>query len=112
MAVILGKKVYNEDGSVTVTWTSVTTSDTGSSVFTGDMEDRTIHNIGTGTPQIGSSNDGAAFVGLTAAGGPGTPAVMVANTLVVHSVNSRFTNIVSNAAATTTVIMHGRQRGT
>src|SRR6185369_17969629 len=47
----------------TVTWTSITTADTGAKVDVSDLEDiKTFHVVGAGTAQLQRSNDGTNFV--------------------------------------------------
>lgn len=110
MAVIQPVRSVGFDAkSVTITWTNITTADTGAQAFIGDLEFMTVQvtSGGAGTAQVRVSNDGTNFVGLTATLtiGAAAPEAVGIQTLAVQP---QFIDISAVATATSTVILSGR----
>lgn len=103
MAVIPGNIVNDGKGGVTVTWTAVTTSDSGGPVDVSQYTEKTIHVVGSGNAQLQGSNDGTNFVSIGAA--------LAANTLTQMTVNPRYLKFSTIAVATVTIILVARRGG-
>lgn len=102
MAVIGGKRVENDDGSVSITWTAVTTADSGAPASIGDIDEPNVHVVGSGTAQMQGSNDGTNFVSIGSA--------LAANSLNQLSVFPKYIQFSTIASATVTIVLHGKRK--
>lgn len=102
MAAIKGIRADNNDGTVSITWTSVTTSDTGAPVSIGDIRDPVVHVVGSGTAQMRGSNDGSNFVNMGSA--------LAANSLNAVSPTVKYIDFSTIASATVTIVLHGKRQ--
>lgn len=102
MAVIAPARTDNVR-TVQITWTSITTADTGGRVDISELEDtKTIHVVGSGTAQVRLSNDGTNFVNSGSA--------LAANSMNNISTQAKFLDINPVATATVTVILTANRR--
>jgi hypothetical protein len=102
MAVITPTRV---DGyfSTAVTWTNITTADTGGNVQLDEHEDiKAVQVVGSGTAQLRASNDGTNFANVGSA--------LAANSITAVTMPSKYINIGTVATATVTVILHVQRR--
>lgn len=104
MATINGVRVDNADQSTTITWSDVTTSDSGGEVMIRDLEAITIHVVGGGTAQLQGSNNGTDYVSIGAA--------LAANSLTQMSVHPEWIQFSTIATDTVDIILTGRRRNT
>lgn len=90
--------------ATTITWSTLTTSDTGAPIDISDLEDpKTIHVVGSGTAQMQRSNDGAVFVSWGS--------VLAANTINDQGVTAaKWLKISAVATATISVVLTARRR--
>jgi len=91
--------------SATVTWSTITTSDTGAVIDTYDLEAaKSFHQItaGAATAQLQHSNDGTNWVSLGSA--------VAANTITEAVTSARYIKIGTVASATCSVIMTAKRR--
>jgi hypothetical protein len=102
MATVNGIRQDHEDGSCTITWTGVTTSDTGGEVRIVGLEDITIHVVGSGTAQLAGSNDGTNYVSIGSA--------LAANSITQMAVHPIWISFTTIASATVTIILTARRR--
>lgn len=114
MAVVQPVRTPSNNGkTVLVTWTNVTTADTGAAAELGDLDELTfqVTSAGSGTAQLRISNDGVNFVGLTAVLALGTPApVVVGFAFPTPGLSPRMWDISAVATATVTVTVEGKLR--
>ena len=97
-------KATPDDGAskvATLTWTSVTTSDTGAKVFIGNLVDVVVHVVGSGTAQMRGSNDGTNFVNIGSA--------LAANSLNALAFVPAWIDFGTIASATVTIVLKGRR---
>ena len=102
MATIPGIRTEDKE-IVIITWTSITTSDTGGPVDISGLDDITIHSVGSGTPQYAGSNNNSNFVSIGSAA--------AANSLTQIAVHPRYFSISAMTTNTATVILVGKRRG-
>jgi hypothetical protein len=88
--------------STTITWASVTTSDTAEKVNLSDFEfNKTIHIVGSGTAQLRLSNDGTNFVNSGAA--------LAANSINEKGSAAKWWDFSPIASATVTIVLAARK---
>jgi hypothetical protein len=103
MAVITPTRV-DSYYATTITWTNITTADTGAAVQLDEHEDVKAVQVtsgGAGTAQLRASNDGTNFANVGSALAVGITAV---------TMPSKYINIGTVATATVTVILHVQRR--
>jgi hypothetical protein len=104
MAVIPGVR-SETPYSATVTWSTITTSDTGGVIDTYDLEAaKSFHQVtaGAATAQLQHSNDNTNWVNLGSA--------LAANTCADVTTSARYIKISAVASATCSVIMTAKRR--
>lgn len=110
MAVIPGKLIQEESGITTVTWSAITTADTGSAVETGNLENITIHVVGSGTAVLEGSNNNVNFVAVGAGAMAANSLNSVGPGATLSTVTARYLRIGTVATATVTVILQGLKK--
>jgi len=91
--------------ATTLTWSTMTTSDTGAAVDTQDLEaTKSFHQIsgGAATAQLQHSNDGTNWVNLGSA--------LAANSITEVATSARYIKISTVASATCSVILSAKRR--
>lgn len=101
MATIPGVRDDGPNATATITWTAITTSDSGGAVEVDELIERTIHVVGSGTAQLQGSNNNSNWVDIGAALG--------ANSLSQMTVNPKYIRFNTIATATVTIILVGKR---
>lgn len=101
MAVIPAVRV-DTSTDTTITWTAITTADTGAAVQLNDISEiKCIHVVGGGTAQTRRSNDGTNFVNNGSA--------LAANSINDQTTAAKWMDISVVATATVTVILTAKK---